>query len=32
MGFHWDPYEIAPYVMGFIEIVIPYDEIAPLLR
>ncbi|MDR0377191.1 MAG: RsiV family protein [Spirochaetaceae bacterium] len=32
LGFHWDPYEIAPYVMGFIEIVIPYDEIAPLLR
>jgi hypothetical protein len=25
LGFQWDPYEIAPYSMGIIEIVIPYD-------
>jgi hypothetical protein len=30
LGFHWDPYEIAPYVYGPIEIVIPYDEIAEM--
>jgi hypothetical protein len=26
LGFQWDPYEIAPYSMGIIEVVIPYDE------
>jgi hypothetical protein len=31
LGFHWDPYEIAPYVMGPVEITIPYDKIRPLL-
>jgi hypothetical protein len=31
-GFHWNPYEIAPYVMGPIEIVIPYDELMDVLR
>jgi hypothetical protein len=30
LGFHWDPYEIAPYVYGPIEIIIPCDEIAEL--
>jgi hypothetical protein len=28
MGFHWDPYEIAPYVVGPVEILIPYDRIS----
>jgi hypothetical protein len=27
LGFQWDPYEIAPYSMGIIEIVIPYDKL-----
>jgi hypothetical protein len=26
IGFHWDPYEIAPYAMGSIEIVIPNEK------
>jgi hypothetical protein len=28
IGFHWDPYEIAPYYRGPLEIIIPYEEIA----
>jgi hypothetical protein len=28
LGFHWDPYEIAPYVVGPVEILIPWDKIA----
>jgi hypothetical protein len=32
LGFHWDPYEIAPYVMGSIEVLIPYDELMDALR
>ncbi|MDR0387501.1 MAG: RsiV family protein [Treponema sp.] len=32
LGFHWDPYEIAPYVMGSIEVLIPYDELMDVLR
>jgi hypothetical protein len=32
LGFHWDPYEIAPYVMGSIEVVLPYKEIQDLLK
>jgi hypothetical protein len=32
IGFHWDPYEIAPYVMGSIEVLIPYDELMDVLR
>jgi hypothetical protein len=32
LGFHWDPYEIAPYVMGAIEVLIPYDELMDALR
>jgi hypothetical protein len=31
LGFHWDPYEIAPYSMGPIEVTIPYDRVRPLL-
>ncbi|WP_038077823.1 RsiV family protein [Treponema primitia] len=30
LGFQWDPYEIAPYVMGLIEIVIPFDQLEGL--
>ncbi|MDR0997876.1 MAG: DUF3298 and DUF4163 domain-containing protein [Treponema sp.] len=32
LGFHWDPYEIAPYAMGFVEIVIPYGRIGDILN
>jgi hypothetical protein len=32
LGFHWDPYEIAPYVTGPVAIVIPYDELMDALR
>jgi hypothetical protein len=31
IGFQWDVYEIAPYVMGPIEIIIPYEKIRTLL-
>jgi hypothetical protein len=31
IGFQWDVYEIAPYVMGPIEVIIPYEKISPLL-
>ncbi|MDR3147808.1 MAG: RsiV family protein [Treponema sp.] len=31
LGFHWDPYEIAPYSEGYVEIVLPYAEIWELL-
>jgi hypothetical protein len=27
LGFQWDPYEIGPYSMGIIEVVIPYGEL-----
>ncbi|MDR0597283.1 MAG: RsiV family protein [Treponema sp.] len=30
LGFQWDPYEIAPYSTGIIEIVIPYSELHSL--
>jgi hypothetical protein len=30
LGFHWDPYEIAPYVMGPLEIIIPKEKIRDL--
>ncbi|WP_245534807.1 RsiV family protein [Treponema primitia] len=30
LGFQWDPYEIAPYVMGTLEVVIPYKDIEEL--
>jgi hypothetical protein len=32
LGFHWDPYEIAPYVMGSIEVVLPYKQIQDMLK
>jgi hypothetical protein len=32
IGFHWNPYEIAPYSMGSVEVVIPYDELIDVLR
>jgi hypothetical protein len=31
LGFQWDPYEIAPYSMGIIEMVIPYSELTGML-
>jgi hypothetical protein len=30
--FHWDPYEIAPYSFGPVEVIIPYDELEEILR
>ncbi|MDR2398162.1 MAG: DUF3298 and DUF4163 domain-containing protein [Spirochaetaceae bacterium] len=32
LGFHWDPYEIGPYVMGPVEVLIPYERLQGLLR
>ena len=32
IGFHWDHYEIAPYSVGPIEIVIPYEDVGELLN
>jgi hypothetical protein len=31
LGFHWDPYEIAPYSEGPVELSIPWDRCADLL-
>jgi hypothetical protein len=31
MGFHWNPYEIAPYSKGPVDIIIPYRNIKDLL-
>jgi hypothetical protein len=31
LGFHWNPYEIAPYVEGYVEALIPYEQIRGLL-
>jgi hypothetical protein len=31
LGFHWNQYEIAPYVRGPIEVLIPYSEIKAIL-
>jgi hypothetical protein len=31
LGFHWDQYEIAPYFMGPIEVLLPYGNIKDLL-
>ncbi|MDR0662741.1 MAG: RsiV family protein, partial [Spirochaetaceae bacterium] len=31
LGFCWNPYDIAPYAMGVIEVVLPYDRIENLL-
>ncbi|MDR1635757.1 MAG: RsiV family protein [Treponema sp.] len=32
IGFHWDPYEIGPYAMGFVEVVVPYEKIGDILN
>jgi hypothetical protein len=32
LGFHWDPYEIGPYVMGSVEVTIPYGKIGDILN
>jgi hypothetical protein len=32
IGFHWDPYEIAPYAVGPVEIVIPYGDVGEFLN
>lgn len=32
LGLHWDPYEIAPYSEGGIEILLPWKTIRPLLK
>ena len=31
LGFFWNPYEIGPYVMGVIEVVIPYEKLGDAL-
>ncbi|MDR2447333.1 MAG: DUF3298 and DUF4163 domain-containing protein [Treponema sp.] len=31
IGFHWNPYEIAPYARGYVEMVVPYEELKDLL-
>ncbi|MDR1655136.1 MAG: RsiV family protein [Treponema sp.] len=31
MGFHWDQYEIAPYFMGPIEVLVPWEKLTALL-
>jgi hypothetical protein len=31
LGFHWDPYEIAPYAVGPIEVILPYEKIKDSL-
>jgi hypothetical protein len=31
LGFHWDPYEIASYAEGFIEAIVPFDELTAFL-
>jgi hypothetical protein len=31
IGFHWNPYEIAPYAVGPIEVVVPYERLQGLL-
>jgi hypothetical protein len=32
LGLHWDPYEIAPYSAGQVEISLPWETIRPLLK
>jgi hypothetical protein len=32
IGFHWDPYEIAPYSEGTIEVIIPYSDLRGILN
>jgi hypothetical protein len=31
LGLHWDPYQIAPYVAGYIEIILPWNAIRPMM-
>ena len=31
LGLHWDPYQIAPYSQGNIEIIVPWQVIRPML-
>jgi hypothetical protein len=31
-GFHWDPYDIAAYVVGPVDVIIPYGKIQNLLN
>jgi hypothetical protein len=31
IGFHWDPYAIAPYSEGAVEVVVPYSRLQDLL-
>jgi hypothetical protein len=31
LGFHWDPYEIAPYSEGYVEAIVPFGEITAFL-
>lgn len=31
LGLHWDPYQIAPYVQGAIEIIIPWRDIRSMM-
>ncbi|GHV35931.1 hypothetical protein AGMMS49546_00260 [Spirochaetia bacterium] len=31
LGFHWDPYEIAPYSDDSIEVILPYESIGDFL-
>jgi hypothetical protein len=31
LGFHWDPYEIAPYAEGYVEVIVPFGEITAFL-
>ena len=31
LGLHWDPYEIAPYSEGSIQIILPWRRVRPLL-
>ncbi len=32
LGFSFDPYEIGPYAAGFIEPLIPFDQLKPLIK
>jgi hypothetical protein len=32
LGFHWDPYEIAPYAEGYVEVQVPYGDLGALVR
>jgi len=32
LGLHWDPYQIAPYSRGAIEIIVPWQVIRPMMQ